>query len=62
MSTLRWAFQSAFSMAKYAALISIAVLFTGCATTPPTCQETRGGIDLNQRPVYPSESKKLGIM
>lgn len=51
----RWAF----SVTKYAALASIAGLFVGCATTPPTCQEARGVVELNQQPIYPSESKKL---
>lgn len=47
-------------MTKYIALALIAVLFSGCATAPPTCLETRGAVDLNQSPIYPPDSKKLG--
>lgn len=55
----RWAFRLPFFMPKYIALALIAVLFSGCATIPPTCLETRGAVDLNQPPIYPPESKKL---
>lgn len=46
-------------MTKYIALALIAALFSGCATVPPTCFETRGAVDLNQPPIYPPDSKKL---
>lgn len=42
----------------YVVIICIA-LITGCASAPPSCYETRGGLN-NSRPVYPLTSIQRG--